>query len=248
MSLSAWIFGGVHDDPGSRHRFLEELTQHPTAPHFVAVEWEHSLFRQLALLRPSIEVGLSSRPNFLTSEDRHELSLALAWEGDAHARLFPGTHVVWLENGFQQAVLQQRGSDPNQFAESSAHFLLQRLSTALQHSSSRSDLVDAVSKGMWAEASAAAHNPADFERDVRWATTICECSSKLSDGWIAIVVGWAHADPTTADQRLPHLLSARGFGIESVRLGPVDPGHAHVAESNVTVSRAAPTLARWASE
>lgn len=227
MNPSVWIFGGVHDDPGSRQRFLKELTKHPTAPHFVAVEWEHSVFQRLALLRPWIEVGLNSRSNFLTSEDRHELSLALAWEGDAHTQRFPGTHVVWLEDGFQQAVLQQRGSDADRFAESSAYFLLQRLCTALQQSRSRSDLIEAVSRGMWAEAAAAAQNPADFERDVRWVTAICERSSELSDGWIAIVVGWAHADPATADQRLSHLLSSRGFRVESVRLGAVEPRHAH---------------------
>ena len=220
MTPSAWIFGGVHDDPGSRQRFLEELTKHATAPHFVAVEWEDSVFQRLALLRPRIEEGLSSPSNFLTSEDRHELSLALAWEGDAHAQRFRGTHVVWLESGFQEAVLQQRSSDADRFAESSAHFLLQRLSSALQQSSSRTDLVAAVSKGMWAEALAAAQNPADVKRDARWVTAICERSSGLSDGWIAIVVGWAHADPATGDQRLHHLLSARGFRVESVRLGP----------------------------
>jgi hypothetical protein len=40
MNPSIWIYGGIHDDPGSRQRFLEELTKHETAPHLVAVEWE----------------------------------------------------------------------------------------------------------------------------------------------------------------------------------------------------------------
>jgi uncharacterized protein (DUF4415 family) len=44
MKPSIWIYGGVHDDPGSRQQFLEELAKQEAAPHFVAVEWEQSVF------------------------------------------------------------------------------------------------------------------------------------------------------------------------------------------------------------
>ncbi len=223
MNPSVYIYGGVHDDPGSRQRFLEELTSQTTAPCFIAVEWEQSVFERLALWRPQIEEGLCSHSNFLTREDSHELSLALAWEGDAYAERYPGTHVVWLENGFQQAALQRRGSDADQFARSSAHFLLQRMRKALQTPQgprSRRDLIEAVSRDMWAEASSTSQDPADFERDARWVNVVCEHSTGLSDGWIAIVVGWAHADVKSRGQRLPDLLSSHGFPVQAVRLGP----------------------------
>ena len=129
MKPSIWIYGGVHNDPGSRQRFLEELTKQGTAPHFVAVEWEKSVFERLAAWRPRIEEGLRSRWSFLRCEDCHELSLALAWEGDAYAERFPGTDLLWLESGFQEADLERRyGIDSNKVPESFAHGLLERLS------------------------------------------------------------------------------------------------------------------------
>ena len=108
MKPSIWIYGGVHDDPGSRRRFLEELAKQETAPHFVAVEWEKSVFERFAACRPLVEGGLRSRWGFLTREECHELSLALAWEGDAYKERFPGTDRLWLETGFQEASLKRR--------------------------------------------------------------------------------------------------------------------------------------------
>jgi hypothetical protein len=46
MKSSIWIYGGVHHNPGSRRRFLEELSKQETAPHFVAVEWEKFVFEK----------------------------------------------------------------------------------------------------------------------------------------------------------------------------------------------------------
>jgi hypothetical protein len=43
MTPSIWIYGGVHYDPGTRQKFLEELAKQSTVPHFVAVEWEKSV-------------------------------------------------------------------------------------------------------------------------------------------------------------------------------------------------------------
>ena len=230
MNPSIWIYGGVHDDPGSRQKFLEELTQQRTASHFVAVEWEQSVFERLAAWRPWIAEGLRSHWGFLTREDCHELSLALAWEGDAYAKRFPGTDLLWLENGFQEADLKRRyGTEASKFPESCAHGLLQRLYCPLTlqefmaniasppEPKSKKEIIDRVWRTAWAEA---LREPEGFERDVRWAQAICERSAGLSDGWIAVVVGWAHADPATGNQRLRGLLSSQGFSIHAVRLGP----------------------------
>ncbi|MGH8067425.1 MAG: hypothetical protein ACRERE_19770, partial [Candidatus Entotheonellia bacterium] len=167
MNPSIWIYGGVHYDPGSRQRFLEELTQQGTAPHFIAVEWEQSVFERLAAWRPWIAEGLRSRWAFLTHEDRHELSLALAWEGDAYAERFPGTDLLWLESGFQEADLKRRyGTDASKFPESCAHSLLERLRDPCRptlHESmaniapppeprSKKELIDRVWRRAWSEA------------------------------------------------------------------------------------------------
>jgi hypothetical protein len=94
MKPSVWIYGGVHHDPGSRQRFLEEFAKRETAPHFVAVEWEQSVFERLISSRPWVADDLDSCWGFLTWEDCHELSLALAWEGDAYTEYFPGTDLL----------------------------------------------------------------------------------------------------------------------------------------------------------
>jgi hypothetical protein len=222
MNPTIWIYGGVHHDPGSRQRFLEKLAKQETAPHFVAVEWEQSVFERLAEQRPWVEENLRSQWSFLSHEDCRELSLALAWEGDAYAERFPATELLWLESGFQEAQLQQEGRDANKFVKSSAKILLNRLRDACQPPSeliSKQDLIDRVSGDMWSQASSIISSK-DFERDARWVTTICERSAGLSDGWIAVVVGWAHADPATGNQRLPGLLSSKGFSIKPICLKP----------------------------
>src|SRR5262245_3119102 len=128
MNPSIWLYGGVHNDPGSRQRFLAELTKQETVPHFVAVEWEESVFERLAAWRPWVAEGLRRRRDFLTGEDCYEPSRALAWEGDAYAECFPGTEILWLESGFQEADLKRRyGTEASKFPESVAHGLLQRL-------------------------------------------------------------------------------------------------------------------------
>jgi hypothetical protein len=126
------------------------------------------------------------------------------------------------ESGFQEAQLQQEGRDANKFVKSSAKILLNRLRDACQPPSeliSKQDLIDRVSGDMWSQASSSISSK-DFERDARWVTTICERSAGLSDGWIAVVVGWAHADPATGNQRLPGLLSSKGFSIKPICLKP----------------------------
>ena len=68
--------------------------------------------------------------------------------------------------------------------------------------------------------SEAFEEPGNFERDERWTKSICERSFGLRDGWIAVVIGWAHADPASGSQRLPGLLSSKGFPVVPVRLAP----------------------------
>ena len=102
MNPSISIYGGFHHDPGTRQTFLEEL------------EWEKSFFEKFIQWRPWIEERLGSCWDFLTPEDCRELSLALAWEGDAYAEIFPGTDPLWLEAGFsgcecQTALWRGRG-------------------------------------------------------------------------------------------------------------------------------------------
>jgi hypothetical protein len=228
MKPAIWIYGGVHDEPGSRQRFLEELSKQETPPHFVAVEWEQSLFERIATWRPSVAEGLESHWDFLTPEDCYELSCALAWEGDAYAERFPSIDVLWLENWFQETRLQRQGSDANKFAKSSAWALLQWLycPRTLQEvmanisppvPTSKKELIDHVYRTAWAEAR---QSPKNFERDARWASAICERSADLCDGWIAVVVGWAHADPKFENQQLRCLLLSEGFSVNSVYLGP----------------------------
>jgi hypothetical protein len=232
MKPSIRLYGGVHDDPGSRQKFINELAKQTTPPHFVAVEWEPSVFARFAARRPLVAEGLRSRWDFLTREDCHELSLALAWEGDAYAERFPGTDLLWLESGFQEADLKRRyGMDADRVPERCASRLLRRLSNPCDPTMyesmaniapppeprAKKALIDRVWTTAWSDAFG---EPEGFERDARWAAAISERSSGLCGGWIAVAVGWAHADPEGNTQRLRGLLSSKGFSIKSVRLGP----------------------------
>jgi hypothetical protein len=58
------------------------------------------------------------------------------------------------------------------------------------------------------------------DRDARWANAICERALALRDCWIAVVVGWQHADSQGDNQQLQGLLLSKGFSIKSVYLGP----------------------------
>jgi hypothetical protein len=98
MKPSIQLYGGVHNDPGSRQKFIEELAKQKTLPHFVAVEWEESIFQRVAAWRPWLTERLRERWNFLTRADCDDLSCALGWEGDASTTLprFSGIERVWF--------------------------------------------------------------------------------------------------------------------------------------------------------
>lgn len=228
MNPTVWMYGGIHHDPGSRQKFVEELAKQNTLPHFVSVEWEESFFERVVALRPLVEEGLKSCCDFLTSQERHELSLALAWEGDAYKVRFPDADPLWLETGFQEANFRQRydAESPKVFANSLLERLRNPCSLTMSEfqanaecppdPQSKKELIDRVWKKAWAEAS----SDNNFERDARWASAICNRISGLHNGWIAVVVGWAHANPATGNKRLRGLLLAKGFSVNSIRLGP----------------------------
>jgi len=216
-----WMYGGVHDDPGSRQRFLEELAKRETAPLFVAVEWEQSVFTRLTTWRGRIKERLSAHWGFLTLEDCQELSCALAWEGDASTEHCPDTDRLWLETGFQELDLKQQSHDlgtvPDRLLAGLANRLLAFLiEIPAPEPRSKQELIDRVWRSLWP-----AWGPSgDFDRDARWATMICERSAGLRDGWIAVVGGWQHANPKEDPQRLRGRLVERGFYVNSVCLGP----------------------------
>lgn len=235
MSPLVRMYGGVHDDPCSRQRFLAELAKR-AAPHFVAVEWERSVFERLVSWRPWIERELCRRSRFLDSTGCRELSLALAWEGDAHIECFPSVDRLWLEEDYQEADLQRRsGDNADNFLMSLAGGLLERLinpgiitmgeflanAASPSEPQSKVELIDRVSRKAWSEASGSESQ--DFARDERWATAISERTARLRGGWIAVVVGWAHANPTGDGRRLCGLMSSRGFNVDSVCLAPGRP-------------------------
>jgi hypothetical protein len=84
--------------------------------------------------------------------------------------------------------------------------------------SSKEELIDRVWRTAWLAASGWPEE--GFERDARWANAICERGASLRGGWIAVVVGWAHANPAGNSQRLRSLLSSNGFHVISVSLAP----------------------------
>jgi hypothetical protein len=158
----------------------------------------------------------------LVAWERDRITFALAWEGDAYAQRFPGTDLLWLESGVQEACLLRPDSDVNMFAEGRAHDLLRRYWEAClcpPKPRSKEEIIDRVWRTLWG---AVDREPPDFARDARWANAICERSAGLCDGWIAVVVGWAHAEPEDENQqlRLRGLLLSQGFSIHPVRLGP----------------------------
>jgi hypothetical protein len=228
MKPPVWIYGGVHHDPGTRQRFLEELGKQRSQPQFVAVEWEKSVFEKFIQWRPWVEERLRSRWDFLTAQDCRELSRALAWEGDAYKERFPAAEPLWLEDGFQEADLERRfrGNFPESIPQSLAHRLCDPCSLTMSEimanadpppqSKSKKELIDRLWRKAWSEA----FGDNNFERDARWASAISDRTSDLSGGWIAVVVGWTHADPAGSDQRLRGLLLSKGFSVNSVRLGP----------------------------
>jgi hypothetical protein len=88
--------------------------------------WIRSVGAVSKVLRQPDRIGnpiVGSCWDFLTRDDSNEVSLALAWERDAHAEIFPKADVVWLEAGFQEANFKQRYREhvdeaPESFARS----------------------------------------------------------------------------------------------------------------------------------
>ena len=124
----------------------------------------------------------------------------------------PGATVSWEISGKHPAESRAYLCDPCSLSMS------EMLANAEPPSEpkSRKELIDHAWRKAWSEAFA----ENNFERDARWASAISNRSAGLHDGWIAVVVGWTHADPSAGDQRLRALLLSQGFSVNSVRLEP----------------------------
>ena len=174
--------------------------------------------------------------DFLTCEDCRELSLALAWEGDAYAEVFPDSDLLWLESGFGENDLNERSRRSNvntsQYVKKFARDLLEQLLNPCEPSvkeffstnfspppepKSKEELIDRVWRKTWLDEKGDLES---YVRDERWANEICKRSLGLQEGWIGVVVGWAHANPANGNQCLRGLLESNGFTIHPVRLGP----------------------------
>jgi hypothetical protein len=224
------IFGGVRDDPGSRRRFIASLRARATEPCLVAVEWDREVFVAMRAARQAVAAALPNRWKFLTALDAQEVAAALAWEGDAHAPHFPYARVVWLEDIVQQERIRRQCS-VEEHASDSAQRLLDRLCDPCRltmsewmpsaqpptEPTSTGELVDRVSWKAWSDLPSVSK---DLARDARWAEQIKAELRTEQDGWAAVVVGWAHADPASAEGWLRDLLVRRGFDVESVSLAP----------------------------
>jgi hypothetical protein len=232
------LFGGFHDDPASRSRFLVEAAKLPVAPRLVAIEWELAVFESFRAARPIVEDELGNRWAFLNSRDKRELSEALGWEGDVWRPLFPSAEVLWLEEGFQSIDLDRRfGTKAKGYPARCARTLLDSLLKPTARSAreflsgkvpaeprSLAELVSRLAKRLWDD-----RDPDDgdrLDRDVRWAERILAKVAGWEDGLVIVLVGWSHADPMGPDGRLSHLLKSAGLAVESIRLDPegVTPG------------------------
>ena len=233
MPVRVILYGGFHDDPGSRRRFRGEAAKLPIAPRLVAVEWEQALFERFRASRPIVEDGLIDRWPFLTSRDRHELSEAVGWEGDTWNDPFPGAAVLWLEEGFQGADLERKfGTKAEDYPLRCARALLGALLDPMAPSTrefftgaaptqptSTDQLVSRVSKRLWDD-----RDPDDgsrLDRDARWANRIVDRVAGWQDGLVVVLVGWTHADPSGPKGRLRGLLESAKMTVESIRLDSV---------------------------
>ncbi len=226
------IFGGVHHCPGSRRSLIKSVTNQP-APSLVAVEWGRAVYQSAALARARVAQAALSRWDFLTATEADELSAALGWEAEVPTRLWPNVEVAWLEDEWQADDLQRRhqmGCD--EFAAVLASGLIDRISnaakptiqeflgdenTAPAEPTSLDLLVDRLGKKA-SDDTGNDHNDNDLHRDERWLRLLEPRLTQL-EGWVAVMVGWLHADPS-ATGRLYQLLTQRGLKVESVRLGP----------------------------
>ena len=171
--------------------------------------------------------------SFLDRADCHELSCALGWEGDAYTARFPRVDRLWLEAYWQEADLERRsGGRVDEFLRGLARGVLEWLTNPgsltmdqfLTNAApppdplSKKELVDRVSRKTWSDLLQSGSE--DPQRDERWAIRISQRSACLRGGWIAVVVGWAHADPAGGSRRLCGLLSSSGFRVNSVCLAP----------------------------
>ena len=104
-----WMYGGVHNDPGSCRGSLSNLPSMRQHRIFVAVEWEQSLFERLAAWRAAIAQELGRCWDFPDAQRVRRAFVCACVGGETPLRSASrGTDVLWLENGFQEEDLKRR--------------------------------------------------------------------------------------------------------------------------------------------
>lgn len=241
------VFGGVHDDAGSRERFRREFASRVSVhgrPSLVAVEHDAHLFQLHAAQRPEIARCLLERWEFLSEHDAQEIAASYFWEGDAHRDLVGGPYRwMFLDRFWEHAKARLEHqvkcgfhgwkSIEDNFVEI-AQIQVDRLCNpslpsrkelrdnsgippTIPEPRSRDELVARISKKAWDDARQP--EPNDDSRDTRWVRGIEEALRGVEGGWIGVTVGWRHADSVEAGNLRAQLL-ARGHEIEVIKLAP----------------------------
>lgn len=253
------IFGGVHDDPGSRDRFRIEFVRRVAdegPPHFISVEHDLHMFLQHAAQRPGIARCLRERWKFLSDVDAAEVSAAYFWEGDAHRGLVSGRPTMLLDQYWEQArpILEnqaKRGFHGWKTIEDNFVEIAQLQVDRLCNPSlpSRKELKADAENGALivipeprtreelvaritkkAWDDARQPEPNDNSRDARWVRWIEDSLRNFKGGWAGVTVGWRHADAVEAGNLRAQLLE-RGHEVECIKLAP-DPNQMSTAPSN----------------
>lgn len=224
------MFGGVHDDPGCRMQLVRECEKRKsTPPLMVCAEWDKSVFVAAKGWRPEVAKRAREQWSFLSSGDADQLAAGLAFEGDAHEAVFGTLPVVWLEEGYQPEHLKRvMLADVPMAAKSFASGIASRICdpcgrieeslagvTPKPDPTSAEEIVRLLEAKAWA--GAGWYKSPDNERDKRWFKLI-EQATKDNSGWVAVVVGWGHADPERKNGLLRDLLVDAGYAVESVKL------------------------------
>jgi hypothetical protein len=172
-------------------------------PSFVAPEWDEQIFYQIKSQRTDFLEMIKKEWDFLTPTEARDISLSLAYEGDAYEEVFGKLPVVWLDNGrkadedtitnfskLRMGYLKRRIID-----EKDSQNFLNKLSTEVRKDALKS----------------AGDNPSfDKERDRIFFEAIENQSVSVNKdtAWGVIVVGSNHASDHLGSMR--NLLELRG--------------------------------------
>ncbi|HYV49766.1 MAG TPA: hypothetical protein VFA20_33150 [Myxococcaceae bacterium] len=215
------LFGGFHNDPGSRREFWRQLRRREAlhaAPEFVGVEWNPVLFAKYDACRKRIADELLGKWDFLGERECDELSKTFAWEADAYQEVFPSVERVWLDDGPGR---EGDSGTAREFADT----LLEDLRVAGEAEGapvprSLDELIDQVRLRQKRRKDRERAPPSIDERDLWWFDKIRKRASTLQGGgWVAIVVGWAHANPKGLPGNLYDQLNSAEMKVDPIYLG-----------------------------